>query len=80
MKPAEQEQPPTIDATTSDDDVLDVAGAMALLRVGRNAIYEMCAQNRIPHRRIGYRKAAGGRGTIRFSRAALLKWLEGERP
>jgi len=62
------------DAPATDDDVLDVAGAVALLRIGRNTIYEMCAENRIPHRRIGR-----GRGSIRFSRAALLRWLGGER-
>lgn len=70
MKRAElQEREP--EAPPVDDDVLDVNGAMALLRMGRNTIYEQCAQNLIPHRRIGRR--------IRFSRAALLRWLEGER-
>lgn len=51
-----------------DSDVLTVPEAMALLRIGRDAIYAECARNRIPHRRIGR--------VIRFSRAALMRWLE----
>jgi len=57
--------------STTDDDVLDVREAAALLRLGRNAVYDGCARNEIPHRRIG--KA------IRFSRRALLAWLAGDR-
>lgn len=56
--------------TDEGDDVLDVAGAMALLKLGRNAVYDACARNAIPHRRIGK--------LLRFSRAALLRWLGGE--
>lgn len=59
------------DTPTPDDDVLDVAEVVLMLRMGRNTIYDLCARNEIPHRRIGRR--------IRFSRSALLKWLEGER-
>lgn len=51
----------------SAEDVLDVRQAAALLRVGRNAVYEAVSRNKIPHRRIGR--------SIRFSRAALLAWL-----
>ena len=51
----------------TDPDVLDVRGAMALLRVGRDSIYEGCARGTIPHRRIGR--------VIRFSREALMRWL-----
>jgi excisionase family DNA binding protein len=50
------------------DDVLDVRGAMALLKIGRDAIYAGCASQAIPHRRIGRH--------IRFSRAALMRWLD----
>lgn len=71
MKHDDQSQPVATDAP-SDDDVLDVAGAMDLLHLSRNTVYEQCSKNMIPHRRIGRR--------IRFSRTALLKWLEGERP
>ena len=52
-----------------NDDVLDVPGAMALLKLGRHAVYDGCARNEIPHRRIGR--------YLRFSRAALMRWLEG---
>ena len=48
-------------------DVLDVAGAMKLLQLGRNAVYDGCARGTIPHRRIGK--------LIRFSREGLLRWL-----
>lgn len=53
------------------DDVLDVRGAMELLRLGRNAVYDGCGRGEIPHRRIGK--------LLRFSRAALLAWLAGDR-
>jgi excisionase family DNA binding protein len=49
------------------DDVLDVAGAMQLLRVGRNTVYELVARNEIPHRRLGKQ--------IRFSRVAIMRWF-----
>jgi excisionase family DNA binding protein len=50
------------------DDVLDVAGASRLLRIGRNTIYELVGRNEIPHRRLGKQ--------IRFSRAAIMRWLD----
>lgn len=53
--------------TEPDDDVLDVPGVMALLHMGRNAVYEACGRNEIPHRRIGK--------LLRFSRRAILAWL-----
>jgi excisionase family DNA binding protein len=53
------------------DDVLDVRGAMKLLGLGRNAVYDACGRNEIPHRRIGK--------LLRFSRAALMTWLAGDR-
>lgn len=52
---------------TADRDVLTVPEAMELLRIGRDAIYAGCARNKIPHRRIGR--------VLRFSRAALMRWL-----
>lgn len=60
-------QPPASNDNT--DDVLDVPGAMALLKLGRHAVYDGCARNDIPHRRIGR--------YLRFSRVALMRWLEG---
>jgi excisionase family DNA binding protein len=53
---------------SSDDDVIDVRGAVRMLRVGRNKVYEMVARNEIPHRRFGRR--------IRFSRVAIMRWLD----
>ena len=53
--------------TSDDDDAIDVRGAMALLKLGRNAVYDACARGDIPHRRIGK--------LIRFSRAGLRSWL-----
>jgi excisionase family DNA binding protein len=55
----------------NDNDVLDVKEAMELLRIGRDAVYDGCARGTIPHRRIGKH--------IRFSRSALMRWLEGGR-
>ena len=52
---------------STNDDVLDVSGAMALLKLGRNAIYDGCARGEIPHRRIGK--------LLRFSRVGLQGWL-----
>ena len=53
--------------TTSIDEVIDVAAVGKMLRIGRNKIYEMVARDEIPHRRFGRR--------IRFSRAAVMRWL-----
>lgn len=54
------------------DDVLDVRGAMSLLKCGRDAIYMGVARQQIPHRRLGKH--------IRFSRRALLRWLDSGAP
>jgi excisionase family DNA binding protein len=50
------------------DTVLDVEDVARLLRVGRNTIYELVARNQIPHRRLLKQ--------IRFSRAAVMAWLD----
>lgn len=52
---------------SDDDDVLTVEQAMALLKIGRRAIYTAVGRNQIPHRRVGRH--------IRFSRSALILWL-----
>ena len=59
VRPANDQQPAA--------DVLDVDDVAALLRIGRNTIYELVGRNEIPHRRLGKQ--------IRFSRAALMSWL-----
>jgi excisionase family DNA binding protein len=51
------------------DPALDVHDVARLLRVGRNAVYELVARNQVPHRRIGKQ--------IRFSRSAIIRWLAG---
>jgi excisionase family DNA binding protein len=48
-------------------DVLAVADVAALLKIGRNAVYEAVSRGVIPHRRIGKH--------IRFSRRGLMRWL-----
>jgi excisionase family DNA binding protein len=58
---------PEVASEPTADDVLDVAGATQLLRIGRNTVYELVARNAIPHRRLGKQ--------IRFSRAAIMRWL-----
>lgn len=54
--------------TDEADDVLDARGAMALLKLGRTALYDACARNEIPHRRIGK--------LLRFRRSAIMRWLD----
>lgn len=56
------------DVAPSTDDVLDIGGASELLHVSRDALYVEVGRNAIPHRRIGK--------LIRFSRTALLRWLD----
>jgi len=50
-------------------DVLTVEEAAAVLRIGRNQLYDAIGRGEVPHRRIGK--------TIRLSRAVILRWLEG---
>ena len=54
------------------DDVMTVVEAAKFLKIGRNALYDAVARGAVPCRRIG-KKA------IRFSRAALLAWLDSAR-
>lgn len=53
--------------STGGEDVLTVAEAAQLLKVGRNALYDAIGRGEVPHRRIGK--------NIRLSRAALMRWL-----
>lgn len=55
------------DATAADRDVLTVEEAAAFLKVGRNTLYDACARNKVPYRRVGRQ--------IRLSRTALVAWL-----
>lgn len=54
--------------STQAPEVLGVADACKLLGVSRNTLYAAVSRNEVPHRRIGT--------SIRFSRSALLKWLD----
>jgi excisionase family DNA binding protein len=54
-------------AANSGEDVMDVEAVARLLRVGRNTVYTLVAQNQIPHRRL--------RKQIRFSRTGIMRWL-----
>jgi excisionase family DNA binding protein len=56
--------------TNEHEDTIDVRGAMAVLKMGRNAVYDACARGQIPHRRIGK--------LLRFSRTGLEAWLAGD--
>jgi excisionase family DNA binding protein len=54
----------------SSNDVLNVAEAAALLRVGPKVIRRDAKLRRIPHQRIG------AKHQLRFSREALMQWLK----
>lgn len=56
----------------ADLDVLDVPQVASLLGLGRNTVYDLVGRNAIPHRRLGKQ--------IRFSREALLRWLDSSPP
>jgi excisionase family DNA binding protein len=60
--------------TPADDtqrDVLSAREAAKLLGIGINQVYSAVSRGDIPCRRIGR--------SLRFSRTALLRWLEGEK-
>jgi excisionase family DNA binding protein len=54
-------------AADLEEDVLNVEAVARLLRIGRNTVYSLVAQNQIPHRRL--------RKQIRFSRTGIMRWL-----
>jgi len=49
--------------------VLTVPEAARILRIGPNQLYNAIGRGEVPHRRVGR--------SIRLSRAAILRWLEG---
>lgn len=49
------------------DEILTVQEAAALLKVGKNSLYDAIGRGEVPHRRIGRK--------IRLSREALMRWL-----
>ncbi len=68
IMPAKQVPTIRIDPLEEADDVLSVGDAAALLKVGRNCLYDAIARGEIPHRRIGKH--------LRLSRHGLMRWLE----
>lgn len=52
----------------SDAEILDVPQVARWLRVNRNHVYALVAQNTIPHCRIGR--------FVRFHRPALVRWFD----
>jgi len=54
----------------NNPEILDVAGACALLGIGRNSIYYLIERKKIPCRRVGK--------SYRFLRSRLMQWLEGD--
>ncbi len=52
------------------DEVLTVKEAIALFKIGRNTLYDAIGRNEVPHRKFGR--------AIRFSRRALLRWLDSQ--
>jgi len=58
-----------LNADAIGDDVLTVSEAAQFLHVGRNQLYDAIGRGEVPHRRIGR--------SIRLSRAAVMRWLEG---
>jgi excisionase family DNA binding protein len=60
---------PPADVAAFEDNVLTVDEAARFLRIGRNQLYVAIGAGKVPHRRIGR--------TIRLSRDALVRWLNG---
>lgn len=65
---ADRDIKPSNDESAPIGDVLDIDEAAELLRISRDTLYNEVAGNRVPHRRLGK--------LIRFSRAALIRWLD----
>src|SRR5262245_60925501 len=53
VEPSNISGPATPMGAVAVDEVIDVAAAGKMLRIGRNKLYEMVARNQIPHRRFG---------------------------
>ena len=55
-------------------DILNINEAAEFLRISKNSLYALVAAKKVPCRRVG----VGMTAPIRFSRDALLRWLEGD--
>ena len=54
------------------DEALSVEQVAALLKLGKNTVYDAANRGEIPHRRVGRR--------LIFSRVAVMEWLQGKEP
>lgn len=61
--------PPTPDARALDQPLLNANEAARLLHVPRSTLYELVRSGGLPYVRIGRRG-------LRFTRAALARWVE----
>ena len=53
-------------------ELLDARQVSQMLSIGRNRVYELANSGKLPCIRLG--------ATLRFPRAALLRWIEGQVP
>ena len=56
--------------TTISPELLDARQVSQMLSIGRNRVYELANTGTLPCIRLG--------ATLRFPRAALLRWIEGQ--
>lgn len=52
-------------------EILTAREAAEFLRIGKNQLYELAGRGQVPCRRIGR--------TLRFSRSALIRWMDDRR-
>ena len=57
------------------DEILTAREAQRLLKIGRTKLWDLTRKNEIP----AYRVGSGNRSSLRYKRAELLHWLEGNR-
>lgn len=58
-----------------DLELLTTAQVLELLQIGRTKLWELVRQGAFP----AYRVGAGRNGPLRYRRAEVLVWLEGQR-
>jgi excisionase family DNA binding protein len=57
------------------DEILTAREAQEYLKIGRTKLWDLTRRNEIP----AYRVGPGSRSSLRYKRAELLRWLEGNR-
>lgn len=58
-----------------EDEILTAREAQRLLKIGRTKLWDLTRRSEIP----AYRVGSGDRSSLRYKRAELLRWLEGNR-